>query len=71
MRIHKLLAVSALTGALVLTGCKVEQTREGEAPDVEIEGGQAPEFDVEGPDVDVGTDTTVVTTPDVDVDAPE
>lgn len=53
--------------ALGVAACSVEQTEEGDMPDVEVEGGQLPEYDVDAPDVDVGTDTTTVVVPDVDV----
>ncbi|MGH7443867.1 MAG: hypothetical protein ACREKM_03280 [Longimicrobiales bacterium] len=53
--------------AFGLAACSVEQTEEGEMPDVEVEGGQLPEYDVDAADVDVGTDTTTVVVPDVDV----
>ncbi|WP_436716286.1 hypothetical protein U8335_01380 [Roseiconus lacunae] len=53
-------------------GCDVDQTKEGELPDVDVEvtgdPGQLPEYDVEGPDVDVSTETKEVEVPDVDVD---
>lgn len=64
----------AIGAAVFLFGaCEVDQTREGEMPDVEVEEGQMPEYDVEGPEVDVrsDTDTVVVETPEVDVDLPE
>lgn len=51
--------------ALGLAACTVDQTEEGEAP--EIEGGELPEYDVEPADVDVGWDTTTVITPDIDI----
>ena len=57
--------------ALTLAACDVDQTEEGEMP--EIEGGNLPEYDVEGPDVDVDSGTTTVEVPtlDVDVDGPD
>ena len=57
--------------AFGLSACTVDQTEEGEVPDVEVEGGQLPEYDVDAADVDVGTDTTTVVVPDVDVNEPE
>lgn len=47
----------------------VEQTQEARMPtvDVEVEGGQAPEFDVDTGSVDVGTTTQTVEVPDVEV----
>lgn len=62
--------------ALTLTACDVDKTQEGELPDVSVEGGQAPEYEVrqtqEGrmPDVDVEGGKMPeydVETPDVDV----
>jgi hypothetical protein len=64
--IPTLIATAAL--ALALAGCEVEQTEEGEAPDVDVEGGEAPEYDVDAPDVDVDMEEKTVTVPDVDVD---
>lgn len=55
--------------AVGMTACDVDQTEEGEAPDVEVEEGQLPAYDVEGPEVDVTEDT--VTVPDVDVNTPQ
>ena len=56
--------------ALGLAACDVDQTEEGEMPDVEVSGGNLPEFDVETADVDVGTKTTTVEVPTVDVKMP-
>lgn len=61
------LAAVASTLALGLAACDVDQTEEGSLPEVEVEGGNMPEFDVEAPDVDVGTETTTVEVPTVDV----
>ena len=70
MRIRNLIWVPAL-GALVTAGaCSVEQTREGEAPEVNVEGGQAPAYDVDAPDVTVTQDTQQVVTPDIEVTPP-
>ncbi len=53
--------------------CDVDQTKEGEMPDVEINasGGQLPEYNVEGPSVNVGTENKTVEVPTVDVDPPK
>lgn len=63
-----------LAGTISLTfaGCQVEQTKEGEMPDVDVNasGGQMPEFNVQGPDVDVGTENRTVQVPTIDVDVP-
>jgi len=69
----KKLIISAVIVPLAagLAACDVDQTKEGELPNVEVEGGQVPEFDVETADVDVGTKTTTVEVPDVDVNMPD
>ena len=65
----KFFAAFAVTGAaLSLAACDVDQTEEGEMPEISVEEGNMPEFDVEGPDVDVDTGTTTVEVPTVDVD---
>ena len=65
-----------------LGACSVEQEQEGELPEVSVEGGQLPEYDVDTADVDVSmetvtatvpevtTETTAVSVPDVDVTTP-
>lgn len=57
--------------ALMLAGCDVDQTQEGELPEVTAEGGQLPEYDVDTADVDVGTREETITVPDVDVTMPD
>jgi hypothetical protein len=71
--ITRTIATLAIAGTLVLAGCDVDQTEEGELPDVDIsaEGGNMPEYDVEGPEVDVEMKEKTVEVPDVDVDLPE
>lgn len=64
----KVTFLAAAAFALGLSGCDVEQTREAKLPDVDVEGGQAPAYDVDAPDVDVGTEERTVTVPDADVD---
>ena len=53
--------------AFGLAACDVDQTEEGSLPDVDVEGGQVPEYDVDAADVDVGADTNQVITPDINV----
>lgn len=69
---RKLISAILSTGlVLALSGCDVEQTREGELPDVDVDvsgdPGQLPAYDVETPDVDVSMEEKEVTVPDVDV----
>lgn len=59
-----LMAIAAFN----LGACSVEQTEEGELPQVNVEGGNLPEYDVDAPEVDVTTEERTVTVPDVDVD---
>lgn len=67
--------LKALIGASVLgiAACDVDQTKEAEAPDIDVNasGGQLPEFDVDTADVNIGTENRVVQVPTVDVDAPK
>ena len=71
MKFRLLSAVFAPALLFGLAACDVDQTREGEMPDVEVEGGQLPEYEVETPDIDVRTDTQRVIVPDVDVRPPD
>lgn len=68
MKMRKFLSLAIAPLFVVgVAACDVDQTEEGDMPDVEVEGGQVPEYDVDAADVDVGTDTTTVEVPDVDV----
>ena len=60
-------------GVFALAACDVDQTKEGELPEVEVNasGGQLPEFEVEGPTVNVGTENKTIQVPTVDVDPPK
>ncbi len=64
-------ALPMLLGAALLmgsaTGCKVTKTQEGEAPKVEVKGGQLPKYDVKTPTVDVHSETKDVNLPKVNV----
>lgn len=57
--------------ALALSACDVEQTQEGEMPEVQgmptIEGGQLPEYDVDVPEVEVTTEERTIEVPEVNV----
>ena len=64
-------AALTLTATLGLAACDIDQTEEGSLPDVEVEGGNLPEFDVETADVDVGTEEVTVDVPTLDVDMPD
>jgi hypothetical protein len=65
-------ALIMAAACLTIGGCKVNKTQEGKLPDVNVNatGGQLPEFNVQGPDVEVGTKNTTVQVPTIDVKAP-
>lgn len=48
----------------------VQQTRQARLPEVQTQGGQMPAFDVETPDVDVGTRNETVKVPEISIDRP-
>jgi len=54
--------------SLSLAACDVEQTEEGSMPDIDVEGGNLPEYDVDAADVDVGTKTETVEVPTISVE---
>jgi hypothetical protein len=64
---HKGIAIVALIGA---AACQVEKTQEGELPDVKVQGGQLPKYEVkpeEGSRVHVRMDTTTIVVPRVEL----
>lgn len=66
-----LLVIAALVVAAFAFGLiDIDQTKQAKLPDVEVntEGGQAPSFDVDTADVDVGTKKETIEVPTVDVD---
>jgi len=56
---------------LSLAACDVDQTEEGEMPEMSVEEGNMPEYDVETADVDVGTEEETIEVPTLDVDGPD
>ncbi len=60
----------ALFAVVALGACTVEQTEEAKLPDVnvEVEGGNLPEYDVDTAEIEVGLETKEVKVPDVDVE---
>lgn len=60
-----LLAIASFTA---LAACDVDKTEEGEAPEIDVNAGELPEYDVDTADVNVGTTTENVQVPDIDVD---
>lgn len=55
--------------AIAPTACKVEQTKEAKAPDldVDVDPGRWPKYNVNWADVDVGTTTRTVTVPEFEI----
>lgn len=53
-------------------GCQVNKTQDGKLPEVKVKttDGQLPAYNVEGPDVKVGTKTETVEVPTVKVTTP-
>jgi hypothetical protein len=62
------LGTALAAGMIGMVGCDVKKTQEGEMPDVDVEGGQLPKYDVDAPDVDVHMEKKDIKVPDVDVD---
>jgi hypothetical protein len=63
------LIVAPLT-AFAFAACEVEQTQEGESPEVEIREGQMPEYEVDTYDLDITRDTQQVVVPDIELTPP-
>ncbi len=51
-----------------LAACDVEQTEEGDMPEISVEEGNMPEYDVDTADVEIGTETETVEVPTIDVE---
>jgi hypothetical protein len=68
-------AIGIVVAVLVVLGLffffDLNQTQDGELPNVEVTGGEMPEYDVEAGDVDVGTTERTVTVPTIDIESPE
>lgn len=64
-------AIVAVIAAFAFGLIDISQTKETQLPEVSVQGGQAPAFDVDTADVDVGTTNTTVQLPKVDVGTTE
>jgi|GEM_PF-1115447 len=62
------LAGSLLTLMLGAGGCTIDKEESGQLPDVDVQGGNMPEYDVKDADVDVGIKERSVPLPNVDVE---
>ena len=68
-RLSKSLVAVMMVGAFAACTADVEDP--GELPDVDVQGGEAPQIDIDPVDVDVTTDTQTIVTPDIDVSTPD
>ena len=72
MRLEKWITTTVLAMVLAAGACEVDQTREAELPDLDVdvdaERGQMPAYDIDGPDVNVGVRETTVTVPKLRVE---
>ena len=66
-----LMSAAAGVAAMGLAACDVEQTEEGEPVEVDVEGGELPEYDVDTADVDVEMEEETVEVPTLDVEEAE
>jgi len=66
-----LVAVVVAIGAFAFGLVDINQTRSGQLPEVAVQGGQTPAFDVKTADVDVGTKTESIDVPKVAVGTQE
>lgn len=75
MTIGRIIAAIVVVLAIIfgIYFINIDQTQEAEMPSVEVdvEGGQAPEFDVETGDIETGTEEVTIEVPTVDVESPE
>ncbi len=53
---------------LAAVGCDVNKTQEGEMPEVSVDGGQMPKYDVDTPDVDIEMEKREIEVPAVNID---
>lgn len=65
--IRKLMTVAALALTVGAVACTAEVEEEGKMPDVDVQGGEMPQVDVDPAKVEVSSDTQTIVTPDVDV----
>ena len=58
----------ALIGLAALSACDVDQTKEGDLPEVNVSGGQLPEYDVDVANVQVGTTNEQIEVPTIETE---
>ena len=62
-----IIAILAIIAAFAFGLIDINQTKETKLPEVSVQGGQTPAFDVDTAKVDVGTKDTDITVPKVEV----
>ena len=63
--LQKVLPLSLMMLLVPLTSCQVEKEQAARLPEVNIEPGRLPEYDIKGPDVKVGVTKRTITVPKV------
>ena len=58
----------ALITLAALSACDVDQTKEGDLPEVNVSGGQLPEYDVDVANVTVGTTNEQIEVPTIETE---
>ena len=66
LRFQRFFVAVAMLG-LLTAGCTADVEDPGSLPDVDVEGGDMPNIDVDPAQVEVSTDTQTIQVPDVDV----
>jgi hypothetical protein len=65
--LRRVMTVAVLAMSVAAAACTAKVEDEGEAPDVDVSGGEMPKVDIDPANVEVSADTQTVVTPDVDV----
>ena len=70
---HLIKFIALGTLAVTAAGCQVSKTKEGKLPDVQVKTteGQLPAYNVQGPDVQVGSKNETVKVPTLKVTTPD
>lgn len=72
MKRHAIHGLALIALGLTASACQVNKTQQGKMPKVAVKtsGGQLPEYNVQGPDVAVGSKNETVKVPTVHVTTP-
>ena len=65
--LRRLMTAGVMALSLAAVACTAKVEDEGEAPEIDVKGGEMPRVDIDPANVEVSTDTQTVVTPDVDV----